>query len=76
MNNRGTHADKGGEFAVMATLMLHNHMLEISANQQRKHWESLYSTPVAGRTALVIGMGTQAAEQPVACNNWACMSSA
>lgn len=57
VNNRGTHADKGGEFAVMATLMLHNHMLEISANQQRKHWESLYSTPVAGRTALVIGMG-------------------
>jgi phosphoglycerate dehydrogenase-like enzyme len=57
VNNRGTHADKGGEFAVMATLMLHNHMIKVAENQRRAHWHSLYSTPIAGRTALVIGMG-------------------
>jgi phosphoglycerate dehydrogenase-like enzyme len=57
VNNRGTHADKGGEFAVMSVLMLHNHMGQIIDNQRRAHWESLYSTPVAGKTVVVVGVG-------------------
>ena len=57
VNNRGTHADKGGEFAVMALLMLHNHLPAIIANQRLAHWESLYSTPIAGRTVLIVGTG-------------------
>ena len=57
VNNRGTHADKGGEFAVMSVLMLHNKMPAILANQPNANWESLYSTPVAGKTAVVIGVG-------------------
>lgn len=57
VNNRGTHADKGGEFAVMALLMLHNHLPAIIANQRRAHWESLYSTPIAGKTVLIVGTG-------------------
>ena len=57
VNNRGAHAAKGGEFALMAVLMLHNHLPEIIANQRRVHWESLYSTPVAGKTVLIIGVG-------------------
>ena len=57
VNNRGAHAAKGGDFALMAVLMLHNHLPAIIANQQRRHWESLFSTPVAGRTVLVVGTG-------------------
>ena len=57
VNNRGAHAAKGGEFALMAVLMLHNHLPAIVANQQRRHWESLFSTPVAGKTLLVVGTG-------------------
>ena len=57
VNNRGAHADKGGEFALMGVLMLHNHMPAIIANQGRAHWESLYSTPIEGKTALIVGTG-------------------
>lgn len=57
VNNRGAHADKGGEFGLMAVLMLHNHMPAIIANQSRTHWESLYSTPIEGKTALIVGTG-------------------
>ena len=57
VNNRGAHAAKGGEFALMAVLMLHNHLPAIVANQGRRHWESLFSTPVAGKTLLVVGTG-------------------
>ena len=57
VNNRGAHADKGGEFALMGVLMLHNHMPALIANQHRAHWESLYSTPIEGKTALIVGTG-------------------
>ena len=57
VNNRGAHAAKGGEFGLMAMLMLHNHLPPILANQRRRHWESLFSTPVAGKTLLVVGTG-------------------
>ena len=42
----------------MAVLMLHNHLPAIIENQQRARWESLYSTPIGGRTLLVIGAGS------------------
>jgi len=58
INNKGAHAAKAGEFGLMAILMLHNHMPAIATNQRRAHWESLFSTPVAGRTVAVIGVGS------------------
>ena len=57
VNNRGAHADKGGEFGLMGVLMLHNHMPAIIANQARAHWASLYSTPIEGKTTLIVGAG-------------------
>ena len=58
VNNRGAHADKAGEYGLMAVLMLHNRLPAILGNQRRAHWASLYSTPVAGKTLLVIGTGS------------------
>ena len=58
VNNRGAHADKAGEFGLMAVLMLHNRLPAILGNQRRARWESLYSTPIAGKTLLVIGTGS------------------
>ena len=58
VNNRGAHADKAGEYGLMAVLMLHNRLPDIIGNQRRAHWESLYSTPIAGKTLLVIGVGS------------------
>ncbi len=57
-NNKGAHADKAGEYALMAILMLHNKMPAILANQRRARWESLYSTPIAGKTVGLIGVGS------------------
>ena len=57
VNNRGVHATKGGEFGMMAVLMLNNCMPSIVENQQRARWESLYSSPVAEKTLVVIGVG-------------------
>jgi phosphoglycerate dehydrogenase-like enzyme len=57
VNNRGVHAAKGGEFALMGVLMLHNHMPAIIGNQRGARWASLYSTPIEGRTVVIVGVG-------------------
>jgi len=57
VNNRGVHAAKGGEFGLMSVLMLNNFMPAIVENQQRVRWESLYSSPIAKKTLVVIGAG-------------------
>lgn len=57
VNNRGAHAAKGGEYGLMALLMLHNRMPAIIDNQRSARWESLYSTPIAGKTVAIVGVG-------------------
>jgi len=57
VNNRGVHAEKGGEFGLMSVLMLNNRMASVIENQKYTHWESLYSNPLAGKTLVVIGVG-------------------
>jgi phosphoglycerate dehydrogenase-like enzyme len=57
-NNKGAHADKAGEFALMAVLMLHNKMPAILSNQRSATWNSLFSTPIAGKTVGLIGVGS------------------
>ncbi len=57
-NNKGAHADKAGEFALMAVLMLHNKMPAILSNQRKAVWESLFSTPIEGKTVGLIGVGS------------------
>ena len=58
INNKGAHAAKAGEFALMAVLMLHNKMPAILSNQRDSQWESLFSTPIAGKTVLIVGVGS------------------
>ena len=57
-NNKGAHADKAGEFALMAVLMLHNKMPAILTHQRHAEWNSLFSTPIAGKTVGLIGVGS------------------
>ena len=58
VNNRGAHAAKAGEFGLMSILMLHTHIPQVVSNQQKNHWESLYSTPIKEKTVLIIGVGS------------------
>ena len=53
VNNRGTHADKGGEFAVMSVLMLHNKMPLFSPTTTQTG-VTLFDTR-RWKTAVVIG---------------------
>ena len=57
-NNKGAHADKAGEYALMAVLMLHNKMPAILTHQRGAEWNSLFSTPIAGKTVGLIGVGS------------------
>ncbi len=57
-NNKGVHAEKAGEFGLMAVLMLHTHMPKILTNQRHRRYVSLYASPIAGRTLVVIGTGS------------------
>jgi len=58
VNNKGVHADKAGEFGAMALLMLHNAMPAVIANQAAALYDSLYSPSIAGKTVVVIGVGS------------------
>ena len=57
VNNRGVHAAKGGEFGLMSVLMLNSRIPALVENQRRVHWESFYSSPVVGKTVVVVGVG-------------------
>ena len=58
LNNRGAHAAKAGEFALMALLMLASHMPRITAAQREERWEPRFGSVLGGRTLCVVGLGT------------------
>jgi hypothetical protein len=76
-NSRGIHAPKAGEFGALAFLMLNDNMPTHFVNQRARRWGKVFATPIAGKTAVVLGlgnMGRAAAEKARSCS--ACASSA
>ncbi len=59
INNRGVHAPKTGEYAMMAILMLGAGIPRLVTAQHQNRWEQLYTGVVKGKTLVVIGMGEQ-----------------
>ena len=57
-NNRGVHGARAHEYAIMAILMLNNRLPEMFANQRIGRWEQLFNGGIAGKTLLVIGVGS------------------
>ena len=57
-NNRGVHGARAHEYAIMAILMLNNRIPEMVANQRRGVWEQHFNSGIAGKTLLVIGVGS------------------
>ena len=57
-NSSGVHAEKAGEYGLMAVLMLQNHMTKIITNQKKKEFISLFSNPIKGKTIVVVGTGS------------------
>jgi phosphoglycerate dehydrogenase-like enzyme len=58
-NNRGAHAPKTYEYAMMAMLMLGNHMPRLAASQRERRWDAHFVSIVKGGTVLIIGAGKQ-----------------
>ena len=42
----------------MAILMMHNHFPRMLTNQKNKLYKSIYSTPIAGQTIVILGTGS------------------
>jgi glyoxylate/hydroxypyruvate reductase A len=58
LNNRGTHAAKSGEFAIMAILMLANRIPAMVTNQRKGLWRKMWGSVVGGRNVTIVGLGT------------------
>lgn len=58
MNNRGVHAQKAGEFGLMAILMLANHIPAMVANQREGKWRKLWGSVLSGHHLTVVGLGS------------------
>ena len=56
-NNRGAHGAKLEQYMRMAYTMLNCRMPRIIANQQARRWEQVFSPSIAGKTALIAGLG-------------------
>ncbi len=57
LNNRGTHANKAGDFIVMAALMLSTGMPGMLAAQRDARWQPAFSPPLATRRVTILGTG-------------------
>ncbi|MBB3237084.1 D-2-hydroxyacid dehydrogenase [Phyllobacterium endophyticum] len=57
LNNSGIHADKAGEFGLMALLMLHNNMPAHIRSQHAQRWAPMHATTLKGRTLVIVGLG-------------------
>jgi phosphoglycerate dehydrogenase-like enzyme len=57
-NNKGVHSAKAGEFGLMALLMLHSHIPAVVTNQKNRIYDSLYASPMKGRTVAILGTGS------------------
>ncbi len=57
-NSRGVHGERAAEYAVMAVLMLNNRVPEMVTNQRAALWKQLYNTSIAGKTLLIVGVGS------------------
>lgn len=56
-NNHGAHGVKAEQFMGMAYHLLNSRMPEITANQHARQWRQLFSPSIAGKTALIVGLG-------------------
>ena len=56
-NNRGAHGPKAEDSCAMAISLLNARLPQLMAAQRSHAWQPVFTTPVAGKTAVVIGFG-------------------
>ena len=60
-NNSGVHVEKMRESATMALLMLNARLPAIVTNQRKTRWDPIFTSRIAGKTVLIIGVGDMGA---------------
>ncbi len=61
-NASGVHGPRGGEYGITAVLMLNSRVPAFVTNQQAARWEQIHTTPLAGKTLVLLGVGAIGAE--------------
>jgi len=56
-NNTGAHGPKAEDSCIMAISLLNARLPQLLAHQRNHVWNSINTTPVAGKTVVVIGFG-------------------
>ena len=56
-NNRWAHGAKAENSCAMAISLLNARLPQLMSSQRNHAWQPVYTTPVAGKTAVVIGFG-------------------
>jgi phosphoglycerate dehydrogenase-like enzyme len=56
-NASGVHVPKGGEYGLTALLMLNHGVPHFVTRQRERVWDPLFTTPIAGRTVVIVGVG-------------------
>ncbi len=57
-NASGLHGPKGGEFGLTAMLILNHGVQRFVGSQTRRAWEPLFTTPIEGKTVVIVGAGS------------------
>jgi phosphoglycerate dehydrogenase-like enzyme len=56
-NASGVHTPKGGEYGMAAILMLNHRVPHFATSKVAHRWDPAYTTPVAGKTLALLGVG-------------------
>jgi phosphoglycerate dehydrogenase-like enzyme len=56
-NNSGVHVEKISESAAMMLLMVHARIPAMATNQRHAKWQQIFTSTIAGRTVLIVGVG-------------------
>jgi phosphoglycerate dehydrogenase-like enzyme len=56
-NASGLHGPKGGEFGLTGMLILNHAVQRFVGSQRRRAWEPVFTTPIEGKTAVIVGAG-------------------
>jgi phosphoglycerate dehydrogenase-like enzyme len=56
-NNRGVHAEKAGQYGLMALLMLNNAMPRLLEEQRNRRYVEGFTNAITGKVLLVLGAG-------------------
>jgi len=57
LNNRGAHAQKAGEYGLMALLMLVNRLPALMTAQREGRWDPQHGSLLTGRHLVAVGLG-------------------